>query len=75
VSASLLVEKPAQVLGREIIARAKRIPSMLRGSLVPATDNTAHSAAIANPDGPRQMNGSAKGGPSADDGITLRKGV
>lgn len=75
VSASLLVEKPAQVLGREILARAKRIPSMFRGSLAPATDNTAHSAAITNPNGANEMNGSAKGGPSADDGVTLRKGV
>ena len=73
VSASLLVEKPVQVLGREIVARAKRIPSMFRGSLAPVTDNTAHSAAIANPDGANEMNGSAKGGPSADDGVTLRK--
>jgi len=76
VSASLLVEKPAQVLGREIVARAKRIPSMFRGSLAPAADNTAtQSAAIANPDGANEMNGSAKGSPSADDGITLRKGM
>jgi len=75
VSASLLVEKPAQVLGREIVARAKRIPSMFRGSLATVTDNTAHSAAIANPDGTHEVNGSAKGGPSADDGVTLRKGV
>src|SRR6266540_6042195 len=38
VSASLLVEKPAQVLGKEIVARAKRIPSMFRRSLTPDTD-------------------------------------
>jgi hypothetical protein len=75
VSASLLVEKPAQVLGREIVARAKRIPSMFRRSLAPATDNTTHSAAIANPDGAGEMNGSAKGSPSADDAIALRKSV
>ena len=29
VSASLLVEKPVRVLGKEILARAKRVPSLL----------------------------------------------
>jgi hypothetical protein len=33
VSASLLVEKPVQVLGKEIVARAKRIPSMFSSFL------------------------------------------
>src|SRR5439155_18983266 len=39
VSASLLVEKPVRVLGKEIIARAKRLPSMLRTSSRPRTDD------------------------------------
>src|SRR5438046_1521288 len=74
VSASLLVEKPAQVLGKEIVARAKRIPSTVRRSLTSNTDKATHGT-ITNPDGPRQMNGSTKSSPSADDGVTLREGV
>jgi MoaA/NifB/PqqE/SkfB family radical SAM enzyme len=74
VSASLLVERPAQVLGKEIVARAKRIPSTVRRSLTSNTDKATHGT-ITNPDGPRQMNGSTKSSPSADDGVTLREGV
>ncbi len=74
VSASLLVEKPVRVLGKEIVARAKRIPSMFRRSLTPDADKATHSA-ITNPDGRHEMNGSTKGGPSADDRVTLRKSV
>ena len=72
VSASFLVEKPAQVLGKEIVARAKRIPSIFRRSLTPDTDKATHRA-ITNPDGTHEMNGSTKGSPSADDRVTLRK--
>ena len=75
VSASLLVEKPVQVLGKEIVARADLIPSIFRRSLTPDTDKAAHSAVITNQDGAHEMNGSANGGPSADDGVTLRKSV
>ena len=74
VSASLLVERPAQVLGKEIVARAKRIPSIFRRSLTSNTDKATHGT-ITNPDGPRQMNGSTNGGPSADDRVTLGKGA
>src|SRR6267154_1798086 len=74
VSASLLVEKPVQVLGKEIVARAKRIPSTVRRSLTTDTDKATHGT-ITNPDGPRQMNGSTNGGPSADDRVTLGKGA
>jgi MoaA/NifB/PqqE/SkfB family radical SAM enzyme len=74
VSASLLVEKPVRVLGKEIVARAKRIPSMFRRSLTPDADKATHSA-ITNPDGTHEMNGSTKGGPFADDRVTLRKSV
>jgi len=74
VSASLLVEKPVQILGKEVVARAKRIPSMFRRPLTPDPDKATHPA-IANPDGTREMNGSAKSGPSADDRVTLRKSV
>ena len=72
VSASLLVEKPVQVLGREIVARAKPIPSMFRGSLAPVTDKTTHRA-MTNPDGTHEMNGRTKSSPCADNGVTLRK--
>jgi hypothetical protein len=33
--ASLLVEKPVRVLGKEIVARAKQVPSMFYPSLTP----------------------------------------
>src|ERR1700758_3106928 len=39
VSAFHLVEKPVQVLGKEIIARAKRVPSMLFPSSNPRIEN------------------------------------
>jgi hypothetical protein len=74
VSASLLVEKPAQVLGKEIVARAELISSIFRRSLTPDTDKAAHRA-MTNPDGTREMNGSTKRSPSADNGVTLRKSV
>lgn len=74
VSASLLVEKPIRVLGKEILARAKRVPAMLSRT---SSWRINHSpvAGIANPDGTREMNGSANSGPSADDRVALRKGA
>jgi hypothetical protein len=74
VSASLLVEKPAQFLGKEIVARAKRIPSTVRRSLTPDTDRAAHRA-MTNPDGTHEVNGGTKSSPCADNGVTLRKSV
>ena len=72
VSASLLVEKPVQVLGKEIVARARRVPSMFRHSS--SSDvNKATQTAVANPSGAQEMNGSAEGGPSADQRVALRK--
>jgi hypothetical protein len=70
VSASLLVEKPLHVLGKEILARAKRVPSLVRPSSGPRTNHSMPES-ITNPDGPRQMNGSTNGGPSADGGVAL----
>ena len=72
VSASLLVEKPVHVLGKEIVARAKRIPSMVRRSLTPDSDKATHGT-MTNADGTHEMNGSTKSGPSADNGVSLRK--
>src|SRR5437016_4782634 len=72
VSASLLVEKPIAVLGKEIVARTKRIPSTFRRCLTADADKATHSA-ITNPDGTQDMNGGTNGGPSADHRVTLRK--
>ncbi len=74
VSASLLVEKPVAVLGKEIIARAKRLPSIVSPSSSPRSNNV-RSLSATEPDGTHKMNGSANGGPSADDRVTLRKGA
>ena len=74
VSASLLVEKPVRVLVKEIVARAKRIPSMFHRSLTPDADKATHSD-MTNPNGTQEMNGGTNGGPSADDRVTLRKGL
>src|SRR5207249_2579524 len=74
VSASLLVEKPIQVLGKEIVARAKRVPSIFRLSSSPRVNNPI-SAGTTDPDGTHEMNGGTNGSPPADDGVTLRKSV
>ena len=74
VSASLLIEKPVRVLGREILARARRVPSLLRPSSSLRVNDTA-AARITNPDGAHEMNGSTDGGPAADNGVTSREGV
>jgi MoaA/NifB/PqqE/SkfB family radical SAM enzyme len=72
VSASLLVEKPVAVLGKEIIARAKRIPSIMSPSSGSRTHN-ASSLSATEPDGTHKMNGGTNGGPSADDRVALGK--
>jgi hypothetical protein len=74
VSSSLLVQKPIAVLAREIVARAKRVPSIFHTSSSPRIDDPK-SRGIANPDGMHEMNGSANHSPSADDCITLRESV
>jgi adenine C2-methylase RlmN of 23S rRNA A2503 and tRNA A37 len=72
VSASLLVEKPIAVLGKEIVARAKRLPSILSRSSGSQINNSMR-ARLTNPNGAHKMNGSTEGGPSADEGVTLRE--
>jgi MoaA/NifB/PqqE/SkfB family radical SAM enzyme len=70
VSASLLVEKPVRVLGKEILARAKRVPSLLR----PLSGSGIHSSSpesVTNPSGAHEMNGSSDGGPAADNRIAF----
>ena len=74
VNASLLVEKPVRVLGSEIIARAKRLPSILYSSSRPRIDN-ATPVRITNPDGAQQMNGGTDGSPAADNRVTLGEGA
>jgi hypothetical protein len=72
VSASLLVEKPGRVLGKEIIARAKRLSSILyRSSGSQVNDSTR--GGLTNPNDAHKMNGSTEGGPSADEGVSLRE--
>ena len=70
VSASLLFEKPVRVLGNEILARAKRVSSLLRPLSGPGINNST-SESITNPNGAHEMNGSTNGGPSADDRVAL----
>jgi MoaA/NifB/PqqE/SkfB family radical SAM enzyme len=74
VSASLLVQKPVRILGREILARARRVPALLSPSSGPGI-NDSTAARITNPGGTHEMNGNTNGGPSADNGVTLREGV
>src|SRR5260370_20872228 len=47
-SASLLVEKPVRVLAKDILARAKRVPSLFRPLSDPRTNNST-SANVTNP--------------------------
>ena len=70
VSASLLVEKPVRVLGNEILARAKRLPSLLCPSSGPGINNSTPDT-ITNPNGAHEMNGSSDGGPAADNRIAF----
>jgi len=72
VSVSLLVEKPIAVLGREIVARAKRVPSICHTSSSPPIDDPTPRG-ITNPNGTHEMNGSTNSSPSADDRVTLLK--
>jgi MoaA/NifB/PqqE/SkfB family radical SAM enzyme len=70
VSASLLVEKPVRVLGKEILARAKRVPSLLRLASGRGINNSALES-ITNPEGAHEMNSSSDGRPAADNHIAL----
>jgi MoaA/NifB/PqqE/SkfB family radical SAM enzyme len=72
VSASLLVEKPGRVLGKEIIARAKRLPSILSQSSGSQINDSTRGG-LTNPNDADKMNGSTEGGPSADEGVSLRE--
>ena len=70
VSASLLVEKPVRVLGKEILARAKRVPSLLH-PLSGAGINNPTPGSVTNPNRADEMNGSGNGRPTADNRVAL----
>lgn len=70
VSASLLVEKPVRVLSNEILARAKRVPSLLR-PLSAAGINNSTPENITNPKGAHEMNGGSDRSPAADKRVAL----
>jgi MoaA/NifB/PqqE/SkfB family radical SAM enzyme len=74
VSASLLVEKPLTVLGKEIVARAKRLPSLLQTSSNSGTNNL-RSRHVTDPDGTHQVNGSTECSPCANKRVALRESV
>ncbi len=67
VSTSMVVQNPARVLGNEIIARAKRIPAMMRAS----SANGGTVAAGKNHQGADHVNGRAERAPNADQPIGI----
>jgi MoaA/NifB/PqqE/SkfB family radical SAM enzyme len=72
VSASLMVEKPVRVLGKEILARAKRVPALFRRSSGAGAKHPVHGS-IANPSRAHKVNGSGDSGPAADKGVHFGK--
>jgi MoaA/NifB/PqqE/SkfB family radical SAM enzyme len=70
VSASLMVKKPVRTLGKEILARAKRVPSLLRPLSGLGINNSA-AESITNPDGANEMNASSGGSPGADNRVAF----
>ena len=57
-------------LGKEVLARAKRVPSLLRASSRPGINNSTADR-IANPSGAHDVNGSTNGSPAADSRVAL----
>lgn len=74
VSASLMVQKPVRVLGKEIAARAKRVPSLLRRATA-SNGNEAAGVTPANPEGTQKVNGGGNGRPHANSGVSLADGA
>lgn len=61
VSTSLLVDNPAKVVGREIVARAKRVPALLRGAM------SSNSTSLpSDSDRTPRVDGSGGGAPVAE---------
>ncbi len=67
VSTSMVVQNPIRVLGNEILARAKRIPPMIRSR------STSGSAPVIGNDhnGASHVNGSAQGSPNGDRAVGI----
>lgn len=59
---------------REIVARAKRVSSVLSPSSGSQTNNM-RPLGVTEPDGTHKMNGSTNCSPSTDDRVALRKSV
>jgi hypothetical protein len=74
VGASLLGRKPVRLLRKEILSRAKRVPSILRTLSDPRT-NDLIPGSITNPNGTYEVNGSSDGGPAADTDVSSRECV
>lgn len=66
VSASMLVRDPVRVLGKEIVARAKRVPGLMRASL------GGSPPAAPNSNGAHHVNRATDGGPNGDDYVGVR---
>jgi MoaA/NifB/PqqE/SkfB family radical SAM enzyme len=66
VSASMLVRDPVRVLGKEIVARAKRVPGLMRASL------GGSPPAAPNGNGAHHVNGGTGGGPNGDNSVGIR---
>jgi MoaA/NifB/PqqE/SkfB family radical SAM enzyme len=62
VSTSLLVQNPVRVLGSEIVARAKRVPALVRDSL----GSGRSSSTEMDGNGASHVNGSAQDGPNGN---------
>ena len=66
VSTSLLVDNPAKVVGREIVARAKRVPALLRHAM-----SSNGTSLPSNPEGTQHVNGGSAGAPVAEERESL----
>lgn len=66
VSTSLLVANPARVIGNEIVARAKRVPALMRNAF-----DSRLPAALRNEAGSHKVNRSRDGSPPTEAPETL----
>jgi hypothetical protein len=69
VSTSLIVQQPVRTIGKEILARAKRIP-MLRRSLSSQVEQPA-AGGLANPSEAEQVEQKSDDGPPANGDVSL----
>ena len=66
VSTSLLVDNPAKVVGREIVARAKRVPALLRHAM-----SSNGTTLPSNGEGAHHVNGGSASAPVAEERESL----